>query len=710
VTVLGVVRDLTNEYARARVFVAPTRFAAGIPFKVHEAFSYGLPVVGSRLISEQIGGEGNLGGLLPASVRDDGQEFANACLRLLTDDDLWIEKQHAALCYMEYFCAPSALDLAIGELLSKTRPRLIQPIVKNYAEWIQNFDTLSGRDRNAIRKRVTQLSYRPIISVVVPLYNTPEQYLRRCIDSVRDQLYPNWELCLVDDASTQPHVASICRDYTALDSRIRFLRRNSNGHISAATNTALSLAEGEFVAFLDHDDELAVHALYMVAEALEENPALDLIFSDEDKIDERGKRYEPWFKSDWNYDLMLSQNAVVHLSVYRRRILQEIGGCKEGFEGSQDYDTTLRFVERTSPDRIRHLPYVLYHWRAIPGSVALAPDQKEYAYEAAVRAIQGHLDRTGTRAVVAREQHRGYYRVHWPLPADLPKVTVIIPTKDRVDLLSTALLSILAKTRYSNFEILVVNNRSESPETVKFLTNLGQTLKVRVLDYDQPYNYSALNNWAVQKTDAPLVAFLNNDTEVISTDWLDEMVSHALRRDVGAVGAKLYYPNDTIQHAGIVVGIGGLAGHPHLGLRPGDPGYFGRAVVTQQFSAVSAACMVMRRDLFLEIGGFDETHFAIAFSDVDLGLRLTRAGYSVIWTPYAELYHHESASLGSPERPERKTQFQQECQMLRKRWPNAISNDQFYNPNLTILGGDFSLSVPPRVKRPWDGASAEFLV
>ncbi len=483
------------------------------------------------------------------------------------------------------------------------------------------------------------------------------------------------------------------------------MRRQTNGHISEASNTALSLATGEFVALLDHDDELADHALYMVAEALAREPALDLIYSDEDKIDEHGVRFDPWFKSDWNYDLMLSQNAVVHLAVYRRTLLAEIGGFRAGFEGSQDYDLTLRFIERTTPDRIRHLPFVLYHWRAIPGSVALATDQKQYPYEAAARAIQEHLDRLGTGATVRREAHDGYYRTRWPLPDPCPKVTIIIPTKDKKALLQTAIETILDMTSYPDFEIIVVDNRSQEPEALDYLSSLNQFGNVRVLRYDAPYSFAALNNWAVKHSTSPLIAFVNNDVEAISPDWLREMASHAIRLGVGAVGAKLYYPNETVQHAGVVVGIGGLAGHPHLGLPRGEPGYFGRAVLTQNFSAVTGACLVMRRGVFDELAGFDETAFPIAFNDVDLCLRACEAGYSVVWTPYAELIHHESASLGLPDAPERRAQFERECRNLKERWPARIDNDPFYNPNLTIRGGDFSPSFPPRASGPWKDAS-----
>ncbi|WP_048707982.1 glycosyltransferase family 2 protein [Microvirga massiliensis] len=573
----------------------------------------------------------------------------------------------------------------------------------DYAKWIRCYDTLTAEDCTKIAARISAMHAKPTISVVVPIYNTPERLLRRCIESVLAQLWPHWELCLADDASPAPHVPAICEEYARRDRRIRFTRRETNGHIAAASNTALGMASGEFVALLDHDDELAPHALYMVVEALATQPDLDLIFTDEDKIDEYGRRHEPWFKSDWNYDLMLSQNAVVHLAVYRRRLVEEVGGFRSGFDGSQDYDLTLRIAERTTSDRIHHIPFVLYHWRATSGSVALSVDEKDYPYEAAVRAVQDHLDRTGRAgARVERQDHPGYYRIHWPLPPESPRVAVIIPTRDKVDLLRVSVSSILTRTDYPTVELIIVDNGSVEDETRKFLHELEKQRSVRVLRYDKPYSFAALNNWAVSQTTAPLVAFVNNDIEVITASWLSEMVARALRPDVGAVGAKLYYPNGTIQHAGIIVGIGGLAGHPHLGLSRNEPGYFGRAACAQSLSAVTAACMVIRRDVFLAVGGFNERDFAIAFNDVDLGLRLNQAGYSVVWTPHAELFHHESASLGPPTDKRRSRQFEEECANLRRRWIDVSSNDPFYNPNLTLSGGDWSLAFPPRVRKPWE--------
>jgi O-antigen biosynthesis protein len=581
------------------------------------------------------------------------------------------------------------------------RERQADTTAQMYDDWIIHFDTLTTTDRLAIAAHISHLRNHPLISILVPLYNTPEEFLRRCIESVREQTYSNWELCLADDASPSAHVARISAEYARDDSRIKFMRREVNGHISAATNSALELASGDFVALLDHDDELAPNALYMIAAALHADPQLDLIFSDEDKIDETGRRYDPWFKSDWNYDLMLSQNAVVHLAVYRRSILQDIGGFRSDFDGSQDYDVTLRFSERTTPERIKHIPFILYHWRATHGSVALAATEKTYPYKAAARAIQEHLDRVGKSARVSLEANLGHYRVRWPLPAEPPRVTIIVPTKDQCDLLRIAIQSILDKTLYQNYNILVVNNRSEQLETMKYFFEIARLRNVRVIDYPEPFSFAALNNWAVAQTDAPVLAFLNNDVEVITPEWLTEMVSHALRPEVGAVGAKLLYPNGTLQHAGVVIGFGGLAGHSHAGLPRETLGYFGRAACVQQFSAVTAACMVMRREVFLQVGGFDDQHFAIAFNDLDIGLRLRQARYSIVWTPYAQLFHHESTSLGLPSGEGRRDRFREESNNFKRIWAGTIAHDPFYNPNLTITGGTFALAIPPRIVKPW---------
>lgn len=703
---LGAADDLRPHFEAARVFVAPARFAAGAPLEVYTSASFGVPVVTTRSLAGQAGWQDGRD-LLAA---DDPSAFAQACARLYEDAELWAALRRNGLERCAEACSPEAFRPAVEALVREVpvlrpAPELPAPAFEadrpDYAEWVMRFDTLGRSERAAVARRVAEMPFRPLISVVVPLYNTPPHVLRRCIESVLGQLYDRWELCLVDDASSDAGVAAICREFARRDGRVHFKRRAENGHIAAASNDALRMATGEFVALLDHDDVLAPHALSSVAEALNENPALDLIFSDEDKIDEDGRRSEPWFKTGWNYDLMLSQNCVVHLGVFRRAVLEGIGGFRSGYDGSQDYDLTLRFLEASAPDRIRHIPAVLYHWRIIPGSVAAGVDEKLYPYEAARRAIQEHLDRRGAGAVVERQRHPGYYRVRWPLPAEAPRVSLIIPTRDKAHLLSRAVQSILDLTLYGNYEIVVVDNGSREPDALAYLESLASNPRVRVLPYPKPFSFSALNNHAVEQVASPIIAFVNNDVEAITPGWLGEMVSHALRPEVGAVGAKLLYPDETIQHAGVTVGIGGTAGHPHVGQPRAALGYFGRLVCTQRFSAVSGACLVMRRDVFQEIGGFNETEFGIAFNDVDLGLRLNEAGYAVVWTPFAELLHHESASLGDAAGPERRARYLRECASLRRLWPEAIRDDPFYNPNLSIRGGDFRPAFPPRAAPPW---------
>lgn len=576
------------------------------------------------------------------------------------------------------------------------------PVLGEYKAWIGLYDTLSDADRKMIRERIAQFNRKPLISVLMPVYNTPEKWLRLAINSVFNQLYPYWELCIADDASTAPHIRPLLKEYQAKDKRIKVVFRDGNGHIAATSNSALELAGGEWIALLDHDDELAEHALYMVAEEFNSYPSADLIYSDEDKIGEDGQRYEPWFKTDWNPDLMTSNNQIVHLGVFRTALVKAIGGFRLGYEGSQDYDLALRVIEKTTADQIRHIPHILYHWRAISGSVANRESAKDYAYEAARKAVQHHLDRRSIHARVTPGYSFFSHRVIYSLPDRLPMVSVIIPTKDRLDLLRVAVQGVLDKTDYPNLELIVVDNQSEHQETLAYLKALEGSPTVRVIRYDAPYNYSAINNMAVRRAKGEIIALVNNDIEVISRNWLKEMVSHALRPEIGAVGAKLFYPNDTIQHAGILLGLGGLAGHAHKDLPRHTPGYFGRACLIQNFSAVTAACMVLRRQVFDEVGGFDEENFAIAFNDVDLCLRLRKRKYRIMWTPYAELYHHESASLGLPETPERRDRFIKEATYLKTHWGNVLAHDPYYNPNLTLDGGDFSLAFPTRALKPWE--------
>ena len=572
----------------------------------------------------------------------------------------------------------------------------------SYRRWVRLYDTLSDNDRSAITAEISVWTRTPFISVVVPVFNTPELYLKAALESVIDQLYPNWELCIANDASTVSHIVAILAEYAAKDSRIRIVSRKTNGGISAATNSAVDIAIGEFIAFLDHDDVLPSHALYMVAREIARDPDLDVIYTDEDKISRWGRRYDPHFKSDWNPDLFLAQNMISHLGVYRASLVREVGGLRPEFDGSQDYDLALRIVERTQPQRIQHVPHILYHWRAAAGSTARGASEKPYAIEAARRAVAEHLRRRHIRADVAFAQGAPFLRIAYALDYE-PSVSIIIPTKDRRDLLSRCVSGILERTHYHNLELLIVDNRSEERATHAYLDEIAADPRVRVLCYDELFNFSLINNWAAKRAAGDVLLFLNNDTEVIAPDWLRHLVVNACRFEVGAVGAKLIYPGGRVQHAGVILGLGGVAGHVNLGRQRHDPGYFSRALLQQNLSAVTAACLAMRRAVFHEIGGFNG-NLRVAFNDVDLCLRIRQRGYLIVWTPLAELYHHESASRGSDLLLERHQEFLQENEHMRSKWGWALCRDPYFNPNLSLRDLSVSLAFPPAIDKPWRSA------
>jgi len=572
---------------------------------------------------------------------------------------------------------------------------------KPYESWIKFFDSLDDSDRSAIKKRIKGFRHQPLISIIMPVYNTPEIWLRHAIDSVRGQLYPVWELCIADDASTQSRVRRILDEYQKADARIKVTYRTENGHISAASNSALELASGDFVALLDHDDELAEHALYMVAEEINSYRNADIIYSDEDKIDEAGKRFDPHFKSDWNPDLFYNQNFISHLGVYRTRLVRKVGGFRVGYEGSQDYDLCLRCVALTQPSRIRHIPHVLYHWRAIAGSTALATSEKRYAEVAAEKALADFFQATQSGVKVETGDLPTTYRAKFPLPGRAPFVSLIIPTRNGFEILRQCIESIRNKTTYSNYEIIIVDNQSDDAQTLHYLTELKRQKIARVLRYEDRFNFSAINNFAVQQCAGELVGLINNDVEVISPDWLSEMVSQAMRPEIGAVGAKLYYGDSRIQHAGVIIGIGGVAGHSHKYYPMDSHGYFSRLKLVQNLSAVTAACILVRREVYDEVGGLDEENLPVAFNDVDFCLRIQEAGYRNLWTPFAQLYHHESVSRGIEDSPEKQLRFTKETEYMKRRWGKRLLSDRYYSPNLSIDSEDFSIAWPPRVRVPW---------
>ena len=570
----------------------------------------------------------------------------------------------------------------------------------SYEAWVEAFDTLGDEDRRQIKPRLEALKRRPSFSVVMPVYNPEIAWLRRAIDSVLEQWYPDWELCIADDASENPQVRRTLEEYAILDHRIRVTFRKERGHISAASNTALEMAQGDFVALLDHDDELRPHALLLAAEEISENPGAEIIYSDEDKLDRNGSRYDPYFKPDWDPDLFYSQNFVNHLGVYRRSRVNEIGGFREGYEGAQDYDLVLRLLCHVREEQIRHIAHVLYHWRAAAGSTALDPTEKEYAHEAGRRALRDYF-RTKQCNVKVEAACEGspHHRVVRLLPPQQPFVSVIIPTRDRPELLQKAVKSCLEGSDYPELELLIVDNESKERDTLELFDALQCEPRVRVLSYPGSFNYSAINNFAIEQSKGQLILLLNNDVEAISPGWLREMVSHAVRPEIGAVGAMLYYPNDEIQHAGVVVGVQGVASHAYRHFPRGSVGCGGRARVVQSLSAVTGACLMTRREVLDEVGKLDDKDLRVAFNDIDLCLRIRERGYRILWTPYAELYHLESASRGDDESAAKRRRFQREIEVMKERWEAQFAKDPYYNPNLTATRADFSLAFPPRVTR-----------
>lgn len=567
-----------------------------------------------------------------------------------------------------------------------------------YRAWVKAHGVIGEKEREALSRRAEDLTHKPVISVVMPVYEAPAEWLDAAIRSVAEQIYGNWELCIADDASPSAHVREILDTWQERDGRIKVVYRDENGHISAASNSALALATGPYVALIDHDDELSPDALLRMAEAINVHPETKLFYSDEDKLNENGERYDPHFKPDWNPDLFNCQNYVSHLSVYTRDIVERAGGFREGYEGSQDYDLTLRVVDLIEPAEIHHIPRVLYHWRAISGSTALDEGEKDFTADAARKALRDHFERTGTTAEVTEAfEDSTHHRIVYPLPDPEPMVSIIVPTRDKVDLLRGCIDSVLAKTEYTNYEIIVVDNESQEPETLAYFDSLADEPRVRILEYHEPFNFSAINNYTAARAKGSVLCLLNNDIVVIAPDWLREMVSHAVRPGIGCVGAKLYYGDDRIQHGGVILGLGGVAGHSHKYFPREHPGYFFRLRLVQNLSAVTAACLVLRREIFEEVEGLNEQDLTVAFNDVDFCIRVREAGYRNLWTPYAEMYHLESVSRGTDEAPKRRDRFAAEIRYMKDTWGDLLLQDPAYNLNLNLDREDFSIGLPSRV-------------
>ncbi len=527
-----------------------------------------------------------------------------------------------------------------------------------------------------------KFKYRPLISVLIPVYNVDGKLLQECIESILNQSYDNFEICIVDDASDKKDTLGALEKYSD-NKKVRIKHRKTNGHISRATNDALKMAKGEYVALVDNDDKITKNALYKVVDVLNNDKKIDLVYSDEDKIDKYGARCYPFFKPDWSPDTLLSLNYICHLVVARTKLVREVGGFTVGMEGAQDHDLLLKLTEKT--DKIYHIPEVLYNWRMIEGSTALKLDNKDYANDKGKLAIEAALKRRKLDATVEKDLSSTYYRVIYKVKKE-PKVSIVIPTKDYAETTEACLKSIFKKTTYKNYEVIVVNNRSEEEKTFELFEKYKKAHKnFRVVDADMEFNYSKINNLAVKEAKGEVIVLLNNDTEIITPEWLTIMVGYAMQPHVGAVGAKLLYPDNTVQHGGVVLGMGGVAGHVFLNEKRDAIGLYGRMRVPYDVGAVTAACLCVEKKKFEEVGGLEED-LKVAFNDIDFNMKLLKKGYYNVILPMVELYHYESKSRGTDMAPGKKERFQREVLYMQDKWGDDLLHDRFYNANYSLDG------------------------
>ncbi|GAA4485914.1 glycosyltransferase family 2 protein [Gluconacetobacter asukensis] len=565
----------------------------------------------------------------------------------------------------------------------------------DYERWVAEQGMITAADEAAMRADIARFPYRPLLSVVMATYETPEPYLRAAIASLQSQIYADWELCVADDGSSAPHVTRILDEIAASDPRVHVIRRPVRGHISAASNSALGLAQGAWVVLMDHDDLLPRDALYELAAEIVDHPEARIIYTDEDKIDGQDRRYSPYFKPDFDPDLLLGQNLLNHLTAYRRDLIQSVGGFREGFEGAQDHDLALRATAACGPDAVRHIPRVLYHWRQQTGTQSFSETAMARCVAVAGRAIADHLRARNVAADILPTAGI-YHRIVFPVPEPAPLVSILIPTRNRADLLRVCLDGLLKQTDYPAIEVLIADNGSTEPDALALLQAVLSDPRVRVLALPGPFNFAHLTNQAAAEARGDILLLLNNDIEIIDSGWLREMVSHAIRLDIGAVGCRLLYPNGRLQHGGTVLGIGRIGGHFLVGAHREEPGPFGVLNLLRSASAVTAACLAVRRAVWQQVGGMDETNLAIAFNDVDLCLKIRKLGLRIVWTPFAELYHHESASRGHDRMGPNAARFQREADIMVARWGDILLNDPYYSPNYTLENADCTLASPPR--------------
>lgn len=562
----------------------------------------------------------------------------------------------------------------------------MEPEEVPYGPW---FEKHKPADSELEKQKNHTFQSNPVFSVVVPAYRTPILFLVQMIDSVRNQTYSRWELCIANASPEEKEMNEVLKQYTRLDDRIRVKNLDENLGIAENTNEAFSMATGEFVGLLDHDDLLAPQALYRMAEAFNCDDTIDVFYTDEDKVTtDLSEHFQPHFKPDFNLDLLRSNNYITHFFVARTALVKKVGGFRKEYDGAQDYDFIFRCVEQAK--EICHIPEVLYHWRTHKASTADNPASKMYAFEAGKRAIEGNLARNGVEGIVSHTKDLGFYQVEYPVKEN-PRISILIPNKDQKETLKKCLDSVFEKSTYTNYEIIIIENNSVEPETFAYYKELEKRSNVRIVTWQGTFNYSAINNFGEKETEGEYLLFLNNDVEVINPRWMEEMLGNCQREEVGIVGAKLYYPDDTIQHAGTIIGIGGIAGHAFLNMPRSRTGYLHKASIQMDLSAVTAACMMMKKEVFEKLGGFEEK-LTVAFNDVDLCLRTVQAGYLVVYNPKVELYHYESKSRGTEDSEEKVRRFQSEIEFMRNRWIDILKNgDPNYNKNLTLSKWNYSL-------------------
>lgn len=565
--------------------------------------------------------------------------------------------------------------------------RLLERFEEREVEYQEWYEKNKPSEEELARQRKKKWKNPVVISVLVPAYRTPEVFLKQMLESVLLQTYPYLELCIADGSGTDDSVEKVVKEYQKKDPRVRYRRLEKNEGIAGNTNAAIEMASGDYLALFDHDDLLSPNALFEVASAIEKEKA-DVIYTDEDKVtSDLKEHFQPHFKPDFNPDLLCANNYICHLFVVKRSLALKLGGQDPAYDGAQDYDFIFRCTENA--EKIVHVAKILYHWRVHQASTADNPSSKLYAFDAGKRAIEAHLARIGAKAEVSHTKDLGFYRVKYQVQGN-PMVSIVIPNKDEKETLKKCLESIWKKTSYPNYEIILVENNSTTQEIRDYYKELDGKERVRVVYWDKEFNYSAINNFGISYAKGEYILCLNNDITVISPDWLEELLANCQRPEVGIVGARLYYPDNTIQHAGIVLGMGGCAGSLFVGLARSRGGYLHKAALQQDLSAVTAACFMVKKEVFEKVGGFEEK-LAVAFNDVDFCLKVRHAGYLVVYDPYAELYHHESKTRGYENTEAKKRRFQEEIEYMRCHWMPDILRDPYYNENLSLKASDYSL-------------------